>query len=279
MTFIASVIAKNGVALVSDSLIMSTNPLFAYGRFKHFFNSGGREHLVYLNQKTANFPIEPIEQPISTMAESEAKLFCIDRFTGLSFCGNAVLNGIPVPALVQAFVDGWHSNAPLAEYSIENLVYDFASFIKKHANHHLQEWKRIFPTAFLLTHFSPNAYETTVWHVVVKQIDSVFSEDLARAMVDVLQLPKWKVVCDGNTPVCNRLLFGQTDAKQRQPSMPVEGLKEMELAEAVDFARLLLSTEMEFEHFFGKVKTIGGKMQLAVIDGNGFRFLAGHAPE
>jgi hypothetical protein len=53
-------------------------------------------------------------------------------------------------------------------------------------------------------------------------------------------------------------------------------LSDLSLQQAVDLAYLFMKIEMSFQKYTQKIPSVGGIIKLAVIDRQGFRFIAGH---
>ncbi|MDF2379838.1 hypothetical protein JMG10_00060 [Nostoc ellipsosporum NOK] len=124
------------------------------------------------------------------------------------------------------------------------------------------------------------------------------------------------VVCAGQSSISRRILFGNKDflqgiipgiiylvaeklgirrddipetfttdfmldvdsilTEQFYRDMKITRLTDLSLQQAVDLAFLLMQVEMNFQEYTEKIPLVGGVIKLAVIDQEGFRFMAGH---
>jgi len=58
--------------------------------------------------------------------------------------------------------------------------------------------------------------------------------------------------------------------------MKIFKLGELSLQQAVDLANLLMKIEIDFQNYTEEIPTVGGVIKLAIIDKDGFKFIAGH---
>jgi len=126
----------------------------------------------------------------------------------------------------------------------------------------------------------------------------------------------YRVVCDGQNRISERILFGEidffiditpkiidkvieklkipsgkipfdfvknfmSDAKSFLPSqfyddMKINRLADLSLQQAVDLASLLMKIEINFQKYTENVPTVGGVIKLGIIDKDGFKFISGN---
>ncbi len=103
MTFIASVIAKNGVAIIADSIVTTSQPIIEYSDFIHFFEEKSKE------AKDA-IKLDPHEiinlfnsRPHHTK-DYEQKLFMYDQFTAVTTAGAAILNDQKIVDIIEKII-------------------------------------------------------------------------------------------------------------------------------------------------------------------------------
>src|ERR1700754_2641528 len=90
MTFIASVIAKKGVAVIADSLITSVRPIIEFKDFYDYTKSkqGGNDDSQIVSEEVFKL----FQKKPSHTKDYEEKLFEYDRFTAITTAGYAIIN-------------------------------------------------------------------------------------------------------------------------------------------------------------------------------------------
>ena len=126
----------------------------------------------------------------------------------------------------------------------------------------------------------------------------------------------YRVVCDGQNRISERILFGEIDffiditpkiiekviqklkipddkippdfikdflgdAKGLLPNqfwddMKINRLADLSLQQAVDLASLLMKIEINFQKYTENIPTVGGVIKLAIINKDGFKFISGN---
>jgi 20S proteasome alpha/beta subunit len=317
MTFIASVVAKKGVAIIADSLVTSMTRVIEYDSF-----------LNYIKDKSKSTPLDEIKiDPIEVVKlfkrkpshtkDFEEKLFMYDKYTAVTTAGSASINKKRIETLMKEIIERNKKNKGYSRKRIDTKIKEFCESINKEAIEHLNQFEEISGTTFIISHYNKSKEKTEVFKVDVISCnktdikDDNFNCALHKKMDDY-----YKVVCDGQNRISERILFGEVDfflditpkiirkvisdlnidpttlpldyeknffseAKSFLPEqffndMKVNKLADLSLQQAVDLASLLMKIEINFQKYTENIPTVGGVIKLAVIDKEGFRFISGN---
>lgn len=313
MTFIASVIAKNGVALVADSLITTS---------KYVIDS--EDFLNLLDKKKSEEPnsdkilLEPNElidlfhSKTSHTKDYEEKLFKYDDYSAILTAGSAIINGKRINTLIEELIE---KNKRIKNYKrqrVETKVKHFCRYIEREALEALKKKKIVNTSKFIITHYDNKINKTSIYKITLNECNK---EELNKPDVMLVTFSKSydfeKVVCDGQNRISERILFGNlislggtlpkivnqvlTDFNIQPPDkyfenfsksdkiksilfddMKIDKLSELSLQQAVELANLLMKIEMDFQKYTEEIPTVGGVIKIAVIDKKGFRFICGN---
>lgn len=310
MTFVASVIAKKGVAIIADSLVTTTGPVLSY-----------KDFIEYLQQKSlqsgaANVTLDPSEvsklfeiRPLSTR-NYEEKLFKIDSHTGLTTAGCAEINSKRIAEVIEEIVE---KNKKLKTYKLmvtEKRVIRFCKLISREVKEQLKT-KPIDSCYFYYTHYNTRSKETEIYEIVVfpnnqSQTPQNWKKYVSYNKTSSLR----KIVYGGQNRITEKVLLGDyfssrklvqevierisVDKKIQITKPEVKKLKDdlgshenirmleihdLSLQEAVDLAVLLLRIELDFQKYTKDIPTVGGVIKLATIDKKGFKFINGNTIE
>ena len=179
MTFIASVVAKKGVALIADSLVTSMERVIEYDKFINF-----------IKQKAQSIPlteikIEPIEivqlfdKKPSHTKDFEEKLFEYDKYTAVMTAGAASINKKRIEYLIKEIVERNKKNTNYNRKRFETRIKDFCDYINKQAIEHLNTYDEISNTTFIFSHYDRSKEITEIYKIDVvpsnkKDINSTF---------------------------------------------------------------------------------------------------------
>lgn len=211
MTFIASVIAKDGVAVIADSLattseeVISVEAFLKYG--KEISDNLPKNPLAMLQQIRKLF-----KRRKSYTKDYEEKLIQYDDYTCITFTGSASINGIKISKLIYDLIEERNRNKnnriKYTKKRIQTRVKDFTSFIEKEARKHIKKYDTIGNITFIITHFDKKNKKTHIYKVDVKSSDkSVFKH--GTEFVIYKKASDWeKVVTDGQNRISDRILLG-----------------------------------------------------------------------
>lgn len=311
MTFIASVIAKSGVALIADSLITTSKYVIELEEFADFLSK---------KFKTANSDqvlLEPKElwelfhSKTSHTKDYEEKLFRYDNYSALLTAGSAVINSKKIDQLINEIVEKNRKNKGYKKHKISTKVSNFCKFIEKEAKNAVRKEKKISTTKFIFTFYDNRTNKPSIYKIALNECKK---EDLKnpdfKLVTQIKAYDFEKVVCDGQNRISEKILFGNlvslgaylpkivnqvlndfsivapADYLQKFSSsdniksivfddIKIDKLSELSLQQAVELANLLMKIEMDFQKYTEMIPTVGGVIKIAVIDKKGFRFVVG----
>lgn len=212
MTFIATVVAKKGLAVIADSLVTSMKMIIEYDRL-----------IDYLAQKSTENPDSPVSLTANDLAtllqlkpshtkDFEEKLFMYDKYTAVTTAGGAVINGKRIEYLIKDAIKANRKDSGYKNKRISTKVNDFCDFLRKEVKEHVSKSPNIGKTTFIFSNYSKTTEITTIYKVQVWECDA---EQLKNAAFDPISSSKMedfkKVVCDGQSRTSDRIIFGETD--------------------------------------------------------------------
>ena len=313
MTFIASVVAKKGVAVIADSLVTSESPILHYSKFVEYLmaqpdNANG-EKLINPDNIIELFNSEPV-----FTKDFEEKLFEFDQFTAITTTGEAYVNSKNIADIVEEFRTANDGLIKDLQVPIEDKITMFISFVNDQIRAHLMTFESIGYLVFIITHYTPSNHKTIIYKAIIFPADNSTLTIPEHNYVFLRSEQEWaKVVCDGQNKISERVLMGigkeiydifptfveNILAKLNLPANSVPenfvetlmnedyfneifygdvallSLNNLSLQQAVDLASLLMRLEVDLQKYTNNIPTVGGVIKLAVIDKEGFRFIAG----
>lgn len=315
MTFIASVAAKRGVAVIADSLVTSQQGILSFNNYLNYIRSkaeetGDENVQINANELTALFRQEP-----SFTKDFEDKLMKISTYSCLTTCGSAYINGKSISNITEEFV---YENS--VELNRDNLDPDhIIEMVRKHFNseisQHIESGFDLGNFVLILTHYD-NVQKITTFKKIFTNYISAFDDEEKDDYFNDYP-PFGNVICDGQNKISDSILFGfsadmffkfadimrigldklgideglltpeilnEISADTRFldlafSDMQIGNLNDLSLQQAVDLASLLMRIEVDFQKYTKNIPTVGGLIKLAVIDDEGFRFISGHSLE
>lgn len=312
MTFIASVIAKKGVAIIADSLVTSQMTMLPYKSFIDYLNEQPKDAEGKSTIDATEIQKLFIQRPSHTK-DYEEKLFRLNKYTGITTTGMAYINGKNISAIVEGFknsrADLENMTIPLAEK-----IAQFKEYLNIQIREHLGKYLSMGFCTLVVTHYDSTSESTIVIKLIINEVDS---STLAEADYDYVtenQEQDWaKVVCDGQNKISVNVLYGfgrefysnfdkivrtiagkfgfkDDDVTEEKvieimddpifnemfySDLEIVNLSDLSLQQAVDLASLLMRLEVDFQKYTKTTPTVGGVIKLAVIDKDGFRFILG----
>lgn len=316
MTFIASVIAKRGVAIIADSLVTTKVPSIELSEFLDFIKSESSKSKSSEIKLDPNEIIKLFKSRPSYTKDYEEKLFKFDEFTAITTAGSASINDNRIISIIDSEIKKNQQDKNYNKKGIETKVKNLCNSIEKEIKDHLKSKTSIRPTKFIVTHYNKNKEQTIIFKV---NVNSASQEDLKDNKFEFVSYKKandWeKVVCDGQNRTSEKILYGSlneiynlvprlaqkiiNDFKIKSEDVPAEYIKkltndkaiispnlfddmkifklsELSLQQAVDLASLFMRLEIDFQTYTENIPTVGGVIKICVIDKDGFRFLNGH---
>jgi len=317
MTFIASVVAKKGVAVIADSLVTSMSQVIEYNDFIDFIKDKAKKTPV------DGIKIDPMEivklfnRKPSHTKDFEEKLFKYEKYTAIMTAGTASINNKRIEYLIKEAIEINKKDTNYNRKRIKTKIGLFIKYLKTQILEHLKKYDDITPTTFIFTHYE---HTKEISHIYKIDILACNKSDIKDGDIDCVIQKRmddyYKVVCDGQNRISERILFGEVDfflhitpkivdkvisdlkikeddlpekyrekfmteartflPKQFFDDMKVNKLAGLSLQQAVDLASLLMKIEINFQKYTENIPTVGGVIKLAVIDEEGFRFISGN---
>lgn len=306
MTFIASVIAKEGVAIVADSFVTSIEYSIDAKTFA--------EHIK--KRKSNNIPFTKLislfkEKPSHTRNYVD-KLFEFDQWTAITTTGQAYINKKEIGKIITDVSCKIKKESNYDTMNIQHKIEYLIESLKAEIREHLKT-KNISATDFIVSHFDPVEDKSKVFIITVEDIDkdNYTPSNIPITWDDRTYL---KIIADGQDFFVDRLIFGSLyknitkvknefldhtlktlkpkkekreafssmvkDIRFLEPIITEDlfavKLRELSLQEAVDLASLLIKIVMDIQVYTEKIPTVGGLIKLAVIKrGKGFEWISG----
>jgi hypothetical protein len=317
MTFIASVIAKEGVAIIADSLVTTSQPVIDYDTFHKYVitKTANKSDDVKLDLREISrlFKTKP-----SYTKDYEDKLYKYDKFTAITTAGSASINNKRIKRLVLEAIRKLKPSGKNSDKNISEKLLALKGFISEEVKKYFSKNKtRISDTILIVTFYNPNTNKTSIFKLTVNACNS---KDILNDEFEIVTIEKtpeqFKVVCDGQNRMAERILFGDFNAafelipkiimrvakdfaipeekigqdywvsvlededivgEQMRAEAKINKLTGLSLQQAVDLANLLMKMEIDIQKYTENIPTVGGVIKLAVIDDDGFRFVSGHS--
>lgn len=240
----------------------------------------------------------------------EEKLFEYDKYTAITTAGAAEINSKRVGALIQEIKS--KRKRGYGQKKIETKIKDFCDYLTTEVKAYLNTHDQIGTTSFIITHFNKKKGQTIIYRVTIEASQKTDLQDPNKIFVTFSRAHDIEtVVCDGTNRIAQDILFGKfltiefvienilkkiaTDLKMSflptyeknvkdniyqltglEGDFKIAKLKNLSLQQAVDLANLLMKIEMDFQKYTEDIPTVGGVIKIAIIDSDGFKFIAGH---
>lgn len=313
MTFIASVIAKNGCAVIADSLVTTSSLTMGWSEFRKYIASKkGPDGNVVLdhNELTKLFVSRP-----SHTKNYEEKLFVYDGYSVVTTAGAASIHGKKIEELIEELKIRNVDDVEYQKLGLEARVEAFCAFFASNVAEHVKANGRFYGTSFIYTNYNRDTHKTTIYKIALFPCDQKAIEDPNfKQFSSVLQPENFKVVCDGQNRISEGILFGDIETVNDllpkvvdqvvkdhnlkiDPSSYYESvftalqnsgqlatltedmkmfqISSLSLQQAVDLACLLMKLETDFQQYTRNVPTVGGLTKLAKIDKDGAKLISG----
>lgn len=313
MTFIATVKARNGAAIIADSLVTNTHHVIVLEEFLEYIKQkekeGEPEIKINPEEIYSLFQVRP-----SHTKNYEEKLFKYDNYTCITTAGSARINNKRIEDIIDGIIAKNHKDKGYKSKQIKRKVQDFVDYLTVEVKAHLSVHSTIRPTTFLLTHYSKNDNITYIHRINVASASQKNLEDPDFKLAESSIVSDYeKVVCEGQNRISEKILYGDffivqlliskifdkiiDDLKIDKDLIPADymenlrankdfttlmfsdmkmfKLSELSLQQAVELANLFMHIEMDFQNYTENIPTVGGVIKIAVIDKDGFRFLSG----
>ncbi|NQX97345.1 MAG: hypothetical protein HRT73_05620 [Flavobacteriales bacterium] len=311
MTFIASVIARDGVVVVADSFRTSMEQTINISEFTEYLKEN-EEGEVNLKSLISLFKLKP-----SHTRNYAQKMTGLDEQTIVTSSGNAYINGVEVKDVVLNYSKIHKKEAEYKTKKIELIAEGFCKYLKNQVLKHLKDNDYFSNTDFIMSHYSkkeqkPYIFKIRIRHVTLKEVE----ENSNYEFIKYDNESGYGVVTSGQDRIIDRMLFGslymdamniarkvsnaifnelksQKKTRDRVERLITYGedfilnedikkeiklvsIRDLSLQEAVDFAALLMKIVMDIQVYTEKTPTVGGQIKLTVIRNEGVKEVLGH---
>lgn len=309
MTFIASIIAKEGVAMVADSFVTTSGLSISGEDFVDYLKTAKNKKSISISEVANLF-----QRRASHTRNYADKLFQFGNYSAISTTGAAYINGKEIKDVIKSIAAQMQvDEAVYAAKDIEEILTDFCDRIKHEVLSQLKTTD--FPeTDFIFSHFNRHKNIPQIFLIRIKSLTVAGHDPSDKEMVTFSERSDLKIVTDGQDAFVDRLIFGSlyrntSEIKEqfinyilktlspkglkkkeviseiRDPSFLKDiiqydafsiNFRELSLQEAVDLAALLIKITMDIQVYTEKIPTVGGLIRLAIIDKDkGFQWIAG----
>lgn len=209
--FIASVNAKDGVAVIADSLVTTSEQVINRDVF-----------IEYTNKIKVNLPPNPAAMLTdlsqlfsfrkSYTKDFEEKLIQYDDYTCITFTGSASINGIKINKLIYDLIEKNRNKNNIKRYNRKRIltkVKDFKIIIESEAKKHIRKYGSIGDITFIVTHWDKKNKKSHIYKVDLKSSDKSVING-GKEFVLYNKTYDWeKVVSDGQNRISDKILMGK----------------------------------------------------------------------
>jgi len=303
MTFIATVIARDGVAVIADSLVTAMHRTVEERDFLRFLKnkskkSKKKEIIITAREMSKLFKLRP-----SHTRDYESKLFEYDEFTAITTSGVARICDKRIEEVLFKMIEKNKKDKGYSRKKIETKAKELCEFLQGEVEKHIKKYDYFSGVKFLLTHFNKGKNKTSVYKI---NMFASTKKDLGnrKKIVEFVKAAKYeRVVCEGQNRISEKVLFGDLitvwglipkmvekiikDFKIDSKKIPKDyvnslrkddaimtqsmwrdvkmfRLTELSLQQAVDLANLLMNIEIDFQKYTESIPTVGGVVKLKV---------------
>lgn len=310
MTFIASVIAKEGIAIVADSFGTT---------LEHSLNEKAFLDYIAEADDKDNIPIQELielfEKKPSYTRNYVDKLFRFSKYSAITFTGAIYINGKEIKEIVKSIATAMDTdNDAHNAKELEAILTEFCSYLKAEVIEHAQT-NNLTPTDLIFSHFNLSTNTPQIYVIKIDAVDKDNFDPEAEDLITFAEQSHLGIVTDGQNNFVERLIFGSLvkkigtvknelinhvvdvlELEGDQKDKLIESIRDFEflkdtvledmfsiqfrelsLQEALDLAALLIKIVMDIQVYTEKIPTVGGLIRLAVIhEERGFEWISGH---
>lgn len=166
MTFIASVIAREGVAIVADSFRTTIEHSLDEQTFLDYIDSAKNKTNIPIKELISLF-----DERASHTRNYVDKLHKFDADSAIASAGAAYINGKEIKDIINSISAEMRSDKNAYDaMSIEDKLKEFCEKMKVEVFEHLKKFN-MSETDFIFSHFNRAKNEPKVFRIVVKKID------------------------------------------------------------------------------------------------------------
>lgn len=316
MTFIASVRAKNGVAIIADSLVTTMHRNIEYSDFQRMLSEKQKES----NSKEISLSPDDLSKIFKNVpshtSDYENKLINYDKYTAITTSGSAYINDKSIEDILLTKIKQNEINKKsYSKKSLKNKVSDLENYLIGEIRKHINKHGVIYTTTLIVTHFNRRSNKTSIYRISILGSSKQDLSNKTHLYIQSNQSQDYEtVVCSGQTRISEGILFGDyfsnwdtvpiildkvaddfcidktkitseyvkkiRDEVNSRPrvidGMKIFKLRRLSLQQAVDLAWLLMNIEIDFQKYTENIPTVGGLIKLAIIDKSGLRYVCGN---
>jgi len=213
MTFIATVVARKGCALIADSLVTTSRAVLEYDDFLQYMKTKitkDEAGAVHINLDTAEV-IDLFQSKPSYTKDFQEKLFEYGSNTAIATAGVAKLNDKSLESIINAAKKSLIKKGDNKQ--IKTRVQELANYLNKEANECLKAGNPVYHTIFIITRYSKGTQKTTIYKLSVNRKNpSDLKEGEELQCVTFSEQPEYStVVCEGQNRITEKILWGDIE--------------------------------------------------------------------
>lgn len=211
MTFIASVVARDGIALIADSLVTTSTEVTSmtaddfFGYLKDKKNELGSDDFR-LSPDDFLHLFKKVKTPIGSRDYAE-KMFKYDKNTAITTAGNAKINGKWLKQVIDESIQKNRSISNYGSMTIEDKLTSLCNFLSKEADEHLKD-NNLGHTSFIVSHLDKRVKKGKIYKINIRSTTKEARAKKPEQQIVVWEDSPFKIVCDGQDKISNALLFG-----------------------------------------------------------------------
>jgi hypothetical protein len=312
MSFIATVSAGKGFAMIADSLEIPELPLPEFTLFADNVHSSyyqeSEEDIFRLQNQSLSSPLQRSEAEQLCREDHAEKLFQIDPFSAIAAARIISINDKGLYDLLEEFKEGWqeqdHSSRGFAAK-----LNGLCDFINREIKLHLKNYGYLNGNVLIIAHYDVHTMSTNTFKIRIR--DRHYDSPQYSDSFLLLQQKFSKILINGSTHISKAFLLWFERAQVRDVSRQVRNIikrihsvdnrlpgefihtlkhdrfyqfllspdyKKIDIAnlsvqQAIDLASMLIQLEIDYYRFKKVEAKVGGVIRLAVVDKEGFRFI------
>lgn len=310
MTFIASVIAKEGIAIVADSFGTTMEHSLNENKFLDYLQDAKDKENIPIADLVGLFEKRP-----SHTRNYIDKLFMFDKYSAITFTGTVYINGKEIKEIVKIISAELQVDTPAYNAKdISEILKEFCEKLKFEIIQHCQT-NDFSHTDFIFSHFNVSKNQSQIFLIKIKGIDKDNFDPDDPNLIEVNDQSHLGIVTDGQNNFVERLIFGSLvstigtvkselikdvveilELQDEQVEKITDHInnfeclkqtvlddmfsinfRQLSLQEALDLAALLIKIVMDIQVYTEKIPTVGGLIRLAVIhEERGFEWISGN---
>lgn len=210
MTFIATVIARDGAAIIADSLVTTMHRVIEEHDFTKLLENktkNSKKQKIELTPREIKnlFQVKP-----SHTTNYENKLFQYDNHIAITTSGISRINGKRIEEIIEKKRELIEGSKNFKELTLENKVKDYCSYLKIVVVEHIKKFGFISGGNFLFTNYNSKDKKTFVYKIYIQPSSK---DDLKKKetpkIIDYSKSNAYeKVVCSGQNRISQKILFG-----------------------------------------------------------------------